>query len=383
MENFISENFGLVASIAGGLLVILLIIILELKSKINKERKIKKDYEKRLRRLRESHEFMMKELTSRIDELNMLFSKRKRIIQAVLNLAGALSELTEKEEIIELLTEQVKNIINANDVYYFNAVEGGFKLVLYKHKSFEDKELLGRGALVYNFGEGPIGYAAKKRFTMDKDTMYQDALVEGIPETQLTDPFGINYEIISPLFHRERLFGVLAVSGIKQEKIEGVVYEESKEEALRAAMETVQMISELGALALRSAELMEKIQRMADTDGLTEIYNKRYFMEKLQEILENAKKDGFQVGLFLMDIDYFKKYNDTNGHPKGDLLLKSIAKILKKTAETAKGIPARYGGEEFVVILPKKNKIESLRYGEMVRQIIERTKFPHEEKQPG
>ncbi len=384
LMNLIENNVYLVISFILGLVLILLVVILELRARIKRGDKKIKELEKRLRGLRETHEFMVKELTARIDELNVLFSKRKRIIQSVLNLARALSELKEKEEIIDLVAEQSKNIVNVSDVFFFIAVEEGLKFVLYDHKTFdENKPTMRRGELVYNLGEGPIGYVAKKRYTMDKDTMYQDALVDGLPETELQDPYGVNYEIISPLAYQEKIFGVLAVSGIKVEKVEGVLFKETKEEALRTAMEALQMISELAAMALNSAMLLEKIQRMADEDGLTKIYNKRYFMERLDKELEKAQEDGYKVGLFIMDIDFFKRYNDTNGHPNGDRLLRSIAKILKKTAETANGIPARYGGEEFVVILPGKDKIEALRYGEMVRQIIERTRFPYEEKQPG
>ncbi len=383
LMNLIENNIYLVISFILGIVLILLIVILELRARIKKGDKKIKELEKRLKGLRETHEFMIKELTARIDELNVLFSKRKRITQSVINLARGLSELKEKEEIIDLVVEQTKNIINVSDVYFFIPVEGGFKFVLYDHKTFEDKETLKKGALVYNLGEGPIGYVAKKRYTMDRDTLHQDALVDGLPETHLFDPFGIDYEIIAPLTYQAEIFGVLAVSGVKEEKVEGISFKESKDEAIRTAMEALQMISELAALSLNSAILMDQIQRMADTDGLTGIYNKRYFLERLDKELEKAKQDGYRVGLFIMDIDFFKKYNDTNGHPMGDKLLRSIARILKRTAENAKGIPARYGGEEFVVILPGKDKIETLRYGETVRQLIEKAKFPREEKQPG
>ncbi len=377
------ETLYLFISIISGFFLIFLIIIFELRSKIKVRDKKIKEFEKRLKGLRDTHEYMTKELTARIDELNFLFSKRKRLTQSVINLARVLSELREKEEIIELVLEQTKNIINVSDVYFFIPVEEGFKFVLYGHKTLEDKRILKKGEIVYNLGEGPIGYVAKKRYTMDKETLYQDALVDGIPETYLSDPFGIDYEIIAPLTYQADIFGVLAVRGVKEEKISGISFKESRDEAIRTAMEALQMISELTALSLNSAILMERIQRMADTDGLTGIYNKRYFLEVLDKELEKAREEGYRVGLFMMDIDFFKKYNDTNGHPMGDKLLKSIAKILKKTAESVNGIPARYGGEEFVVILPGRNKIETLRYGETVRQLIERARFPREEKQPG
>ncbi len=383
IDAFLRDNVYIVISFFLALIIILVIIIFELRGKLRERGKGIKEYEKRLKGLRETHEFMVKELTARIDELNVMFSKRKRITQAVINLARALSELREVEEIIYLVLEQTKNILNVTDVYFFLPTEEGLKFVLFEHKTVSDRDTLKRGELVYNLGEGPIGYVAKKRYIMDKDTMFQDALVDGLSETYLADPFGMDYEIISPLTYQATNFGVIAVSGIKEERIEGVSYKESKEEALRTSMEALQMISELTSLALNSAMLLEKIQTMADTDGLTGIYNKRYFMERLSKELLKAKQDGYRVGLFILDIDFFKKYNDTNGHPMGDKLLRSIARILKKTAEAVNGIPARYGGEEFVVLLPGRNKFETMAYGDQVRKIIEKTRFPYEEKQPG
>ncbi|MEN3047017.1 MAG: GGDEF domain-containing protein [Candidatus Hydrothermales bacterium] len=383
IDELLKENVYLVITFFLGILIILLIIIFDLKGKIRDKNKTLSELERRLKSSRETHEFMVKELTNRIDELNLMFSKRKRIIQSVINLARALSELREEKEIVYLVLEQTKNILNVENVYYFTPTEDGLKYVLFEHKTSTAKEPLKKGDLVYNLGEGPIGYVAKKRYIMDKDTMFQDALVDGIAEHFLADPFGIDYEIISPLTYHATNFGVIAVSGVKEEKVEGIFVKETKEEALRTAMEALQMISELTALSLNSAMLLEKIQTMADTDGLTGIYNKRYFMERLEKELIKAKKEGYKVGIFMLDIDFFKKYNDTNGHPMGDKLLKGIATILKRTAELVNGIPARYGGEEFIVILPKKDKFESLTFGDQVRKIIEKTKFPKEEKQPG
>ncbi|MEN3045163.1 MAG: diguanylate cyclase [Candidatus Hydrothermales bacterium] len=383
INELLRENVYLVITIFLGILIIFLIIISDLRGKIKDKNKKITELEKRLKGLRDTHENMVKELTNRIDELNLMFSKRKRMIQSVINLARALSELREEKDIIYLVLEQTKNILNVENVYYFTPTEEGLKYVLYEHKTLTGKETFKKGDLVYNLGEGPIGYVAKKRYIMDKDTMFQDALVDGLAETYLADPFGVDYEIISPLTYHATTFGVVAVSGIKEEKIQGISVKETKEEALRTSMEALQMISELTALSLNSAMLLEKIQTMADTDGLTGIYNKRYFMERLEKELIKAKKDGYKVGIFMLDIDFFKKYNDTNGHPMGDKLLRGIAKILKKTAEAVYGIPARYGGEEFVVLLPGRDKFESLTYGDQIRKIIEKTKFPKEEKQPG
>jgi diguanylate cyclase (GGDEF)-like protein len=82
-----------------------------------------------------------------------------------------------------------------------------------------------------------------------------------------------------------------------------------------------------------------------------------------------------------MDIDHFKKYNDQNGHPMGDTLLKMYSQILKKTSRK-NDIVARIGGEEFVIMLPHTDKMGAAIKAEKLRRIIEATPFPHGEKQP-
>jgi diguanylate cyclase (GGDEF)-like protein len=83
----------------------------------------------------------------------------------------------------------------------------------------------------------------------------------------------------------------------------------------------------------------------------------------------------------MMDIDYFKRYNDTHGHPAGDVVLKRVSDLIKETTRTS-DILARYGGEEFVLVLPETPKNAALKLAEKIRQLIENEKFPNAETQP-
>jgi diguanylate cyclase (GGDEF)-like protein len=94
-----------------------------------------------------------------------------------------------------------------------------------------------------------------------------------------------------------------------------------------------------------------KLERYAITDGLTGLFNHRYFQDQFRLMLENAQEWGWPCSVVLLDIDYFKRYNDTFGHPEGDQLLKQLATILTEITREA-DLAARYGGEEFVIIFP-------------------------------
>jgi diguanylate cyclase (GGDEF)-like protein len=133
------------------------------------------------------------------------------------------------------------------------------------------------------------------------------------------------------------------------------------------------------ARELRS--VMEKLEEVSITDGLTQIYNHRYLVSRLHYEFERAKRYGLPFSLIMLDIDHFKAYNDNNGHLAGDEALKKVARlILGAIRET--DIVGRYGGEEFAVILFHADAIQMAEVAERIRRTIEETPFPNEELQP-
>jgi len=128
-------------------------------------------------------------------------------------------------------------------------------------------------------------------------------------------------------------------------------------------------------------EAKELLRQQAITDGLTGLFNYRHFKEQLLMELNRAQRHNTHVSLIMLDIDYFKHYNDTNGHPAGDMVLKELAELLKVNVRKI-DLAARYGGEEFVLVLMETNK-ESARFvAEKIRRLVEEHPFAFEEKQP-
>jgi diguanylate cyclase (GGDEF)-like protein len=123
------------------------------------------------------------------------------------------------------------------------------------------------------------------------------------------------------------------------------------------------------ALALRTTWLLSSLQRMADTDGLTGVANRRAFDAALSRELAQAERSGLPVGLLLLDIDRFKALNDAHGHPAGDAVLQAVARTLEEQSR-AGDVVARYGGEEFAVILPALDAKATLEAGERLRQAV-------------
>ena len=142
-----------------------------------------------------------------------------------------------------------------------------------------------------------------------------------------------------------------------------------------------QMNKQLVAAKIALEKLMKELEQknkilnnLANIDGLTEIYNHRYFQVSLdQEIIRADRTEG-NIALLLIDIDHFKKFNDTHGHQVGDAILKEFARVLKANLRKY-DVLARYGGEEFVIILPETDSENGLLVGEKLRGAIENTVF--------
>ena len=125
----------------------------------------------------------------------------------------------------------------------------------------------------------------------------------------------------------------------------------------------------------------KELKTLANVDELTGLYNHRYFQEFLQKTIDNSEKENNEVSLLFMDIDYFKNFNDNNGHQSGDLLLKQISQIIKSSIRGT-DVVARYGGEEFTVILPNTTEKDAVNIAERIRCCIENTHFKNQENQP-
>lgn len=137
----------------------------------------------------------------------------------------------------------------------------------------------------------------------------------------------------------------------------------------------------LGFYVKIEKEHIEKLEGMVNIDGLTEVFNHRYFHDALKEKIHSGEKSGKPVALVFIDIDYFKYYNDLYGHQMGDKVLKKIGVVLKNSTRK-NDIVARYGGEEFAVIMADTPEEEALKIAERIRREIEKTYFEGEENQP-
>lgn len=121
----------------------------------------------------------------------------------------------------------------------------------------------------------------------------------------------------------------------------------------------------------------KRVEYLSITDELTQTYNRRYFNTKIEEEINRAKRNDYYLGFLMLDIDYFKFYNDTYGHQAGDLALQKIAAVLKMHTHRASDFAFRLGGEEFGILFSYKDEEESLKFANLIKGEIENLKIEH------
>lgn len=128
-------------------------------------------------------------------------------------------------------------------------------------------------------------------------------------------------------------------------------------------------------------ETKELYRKLSVIDGLTGVYNRRYFDEVLGKEFERVKRYSRPISLLMIDLDHFKKFNDTYGHPAGDYILKELAKLLSKFVRTVDFV-SRYGGEEFMIILFETEKKDAIRSAERLVKLVDQKRFSSFENLP-
>lgn len=150
----------------------------------------------------------------------------------------------------------------------------------------------------------------------------------------------------------ERIIGLLSISGAKVNTF-------SPED-----IRLIKILTDNSSIAIENALLHKKIEELAITDGLTGVYNYRYFKESLHKEIKRAERYNLVFSLLMFDIDNFKNINDVYGHLKGDEVLKGLSYIAREIFQREIDVIARYGGEEFVILLPQTTKEKAARIGE-------------------
>ena len=286
--------------------------------------------------------------TATYSAINERELRRRRFdLEALAQMATKLEDVTETRAVAQVLLDQIADTFDL-DRSLLLASEGGELTVMAANDLAATT---------------PEGFAPADDSALQWVRENRKTLLVRLDETQ--DPWLAS--IFSPSSNL-----VLVPLSAEGGSLGVLVIEHSLKSGSRIERRVLSMIERLtshGALALGNAFLLERVQQMARTDGLTKIANRRTFEETLTTELSRAIRMKQPVSLVMLDIDRFKKLNDTHGHQRGDEVLREVAQLLEEASrdfDTA----ARYGGEEFAVILPGAELDEAERVAERLRKLI-------------
>ena len=267
-------------------------------------------------------------------------------------LPGFTREITstmERRAVAQLLVSMAEKLFAPSQILLFEFDPKVNKLYLAQQKGLSEDVPL---RFEVRRGEGRIGWVAEHGVEMEVNDFIREMRHSG---ESLDVPAHSRFliDLCAPLIHQKRLQGVISIGGMTRR------YKNEKT--------ILRLMADLGSIATYNSELFTQVQEAANSDGLTRLFNKRFFMNRLGTEIVGAGNEHYPVSVFIFDLDHFKNYNDTQGHQAGDEVLKITGRILRESVR-ADDVAARYGGEEFIVLLPHTPKDGAQQFAEKFRK---------------
>jgi diguanylate cyclase (GGDEF)-like protein len=155
-----------------------------------------------------------------------------------------------------------------------------------------------------------------------------------------------------------------------------LVLDSARENAFDSGFQqTLESLADICATAIQNAQHVERVRQLAYLDGLTGIFNRRFFEMRITEEIERAKRFESNLAVIMVDIDQFKRLNDEFGHLLGDEVLRQVSSIFSEHLRKI-DVVCRYGGEEFAILLPETNSHNAVQVADKLRRFVERWDFP-------
>ncbi|MBI3927610.1 MAG: sensor domain-containing diguanylate cyclase [Armatimonadetes bacterium] len=284
-------------------------------------------------------------------------SRETELLRTLLDTSKLISSNFPIQTVIRRITGKLRTLLGADECSIMILDENSRELAFCESSGLSEWE---KENIRFKLGEGIAGWVARNR---------KPALVEDVS----SDPRFVSYPrqrrkmvsmICAPLNIRRRLIGVLSLTTRES----GHVFTPDE-------LERVVLIAAHISLAMENHRLYE----LSVLDGLTNIYNRRYLEQRLGKEMAYARRFRKPLSVLLLDIDFFKRLNDTYGHQAGDHALREVSDTLSATLREY-DVVARYGGEEFAVILPATPRTIGATIGERLRLAVEQHPFRYRDK---
>ncbi|MFC1544153.1 diguanylate cyclase [Gemmatimonadota bacterium] len=283
------------------------------------------------------HALAYEEARAHLKELELL----NQVTQAI----GTIEDM---QDLLDTIANKIHEVFETNVVGILLREPGGMRLEV-KAAAGDRHEHV--GDLDLHLGKGITGAAAKEGKTVYVPDVTRDARY--VP----ADP-RIRSELAVPLTSEDEVIGILNLESMKVDAF--------PEEDRRV----IEIVATQTAQILGKAMLYDRLATMAITDGLTGLFNHRHFFMRLEAEFKRSVRYSYPLSLIMVDIDFFKEFNDRHGHMQGDHALRQVAELIMHAVRET-DVVARYGGEEFTAILPLCHESTALEVAERLRQTVE------------
>jgi len=305
------------------------------------------------------YKMMLEEKALIIEETNRQLQRSVKDMSVLYRVSQMVSSTIVPEELYNVMVDVVVETLGFQEFALLVFDEETRRLKVKVAYGFKDNQKVKE--LSFGLGEGISGQVAKtKESIYIRDTSRDPSYLHYKGEKMEEGSF-----LSLPIISHNRLLGVMNFSRPGTDSF--------------AAME-VQLLNSLASqvgVAIENARLYAKTKELSLTDELTHVSNRRHFQTMLQMEMKRAKRFNRNISLLMVDVDRFKKYNDTYGHVEGDRVLEEIAKILSENVREVDTV-ARYGGEEFSIILTHTSSDEAAQVAEKLRRLVEEHPFKYE-----
>jgi len=284
--------------------------------------------------------------------LYSLERQRARQLQAINAIAQQTTAVLDLEELLSRVCRLIQEAFHVSHVALLLREEGD--LVLRAHY----------GTLTPRIADGgrfPTGVEPWASILAGNGTLIEKDLSAAPPHVKVFA--GCVSRVSIPLVSFGQILGVLAL------------HSETPDAFRETDLQSLESVADICATSIQNAHYVERVKQLAYLDGLTGIFNRRFFELRIMEEIERARRFGAGMSVIMADIDHFKRLNDEFGHLLGDEVLRQVSSLFHQQVRKI-DVVCRYGGEEFAILLTQTNAEQALTVAEKLRKIVEGWQFP-------
>ncbi|MBX9254501.1 EAL domain-containing protein [Desmonostoc muscorum CCALA 125] len=294
-------------------------------------------------------------------------SQFERIVAAV---TQRIRQSLQLDEILQTTADEVRQLFDVDRVVIYQFKPDWSGLVAVESLAQGCMSILGFHVMDTCFQSTRANY-----YQQGNSRAIEDIETGGLSpcHVELLRSLQIRANLVVPILQQKRLWGLLIAHQCSNSR----VWEQSE-------INLFKQLASQAAIAIQQSELYhqlqqanQELQRLASSDGLTQVANRRCFDDTFNAEWQRLAREQASLSLILCDVDYFKLYNDTHGHLAGDDALRHVAKAISQTVKHPADLVARYGGEEFAVILPNTDVEEAIAVAREIQTNIRALQLPH------